>query len=627
MATATQEVQGIEATFQLLDLGNITPSPLNPRKRFDEKGLKELSESIRSHGVQQPILVRPIRPRRAKGDLYEIVVGERRYKASKLAQRTHIPAIIRDLSNADALEIMVIENLQREDVHPLDEALGYEALMKHKQETDPELGELPGAPAHTAESIAAKVGKSVGYVYARLKLLSLIAISREAFEKDLITPGHAVLIARLQPMDQVRALDACFHRWGGIGDREIRKLDPAKVKLEDLRIDPIESGLLPEKALREWIQENINLRLKDVPWSLDDAELLPEAGACANCLKRSTSNPGLFGELAIKGEDTCFDAACFKLKRDAFVKRTIQENKHEVKVQNAPQKGPDGPEPEKQGPIAKPLLQLSDLGAYTKAKPDQATYRRGQWLPAKAGSCADVRKGIMIRGEDAGQERMVCVNDKCKVHKHTLHNTPSGGSGREDDYEEESFKRHREAIRYQKRGRARGILLQEIIKNVDGKIPEEFLRYTITRLIGDSELVLRRDAPILSWLMGEKKPLDPKQVTSAIEKADEKKLRKWLVASALMELLEGGDKKDDEDWRGKLIDIGKAFGLKTAGAILKGADEHIAEAKACRACGCTEEVPCTFYDNNKHVQCSWKEDDLCSNPKCVTHEAKKAKAK
>lgn len=622
MATA-QEVPGIEASFQLLELANVTPSPMNPRKRFDERSLKELADSIRTHGVQQPILVRPIRVGKGKSLVtHEIVVGERRYKASRLAGRTHIPSIIREISDADALEIMVIENLQREDVHPLDEALGYEALMKRKAESDPELGELPGAPNHTAESIAAKVGKSVGYVYARLKLLALIGITREAFDKDLITPGHAVLIARLQPIDQVRALDACFHHWRGIGDREIRKLDPAKVKLEDLHIEPLESGLLPEKALREWIQENINLRLKDVPWDLNDAELLPEAGACANCLKRSASNPGLFGELAVKGEDTCFDEACFKLKREAFVKRTIRENKQDVKVAQKVAVEEEAPEQAKKvAEKVQPLLQLSDLGAYTQAKPDQAVYREGQWIPAKPNSCPDTRKGIMVRGENAGQEKMVCVNPKCKVHKHTNYsNRSNGGSGQEHDHDEEQFKQHRNQMRENKKARGRGRLCQAIIEKVGTKLDDAAIGVIASAFFDQA----RVEPDVVSWLAGETKPLSEPQIRTVLATGGARANR-LLLAIALEDGLTGWNSNDAKE-RERLLKIGKALGLKNPAGVLKDADTAIATAPACRACGCTEEIPCEFWSGNKKVRCSWKEEGLCSNPKCVAHDAKAKKA-
>jgi ParB family chromosome partitioning protein len=422
MATATLEAPAVQTKFEVLPLTHITPSPMNPRKRFDEKGLKELAESIKAHGVQQPIVVRPDGNKR---DRYEIVVGERRYRASKLAGNTEIPALINHLSNAAALEIMVIENLQRENVHPLEEALGYEALMKKpsSSDVDLELGELPGAPKHTVQSIAAKVGKSVEYVYARLKLLALVPASREAFEQGHITAGHAVLIARLQPGDQLKALAACFKNYvTQFEDQAIKKLDPKvatwaalgdAVNLdfgEDADEGDTYIGMAPalrlasEKFLREWIQEHINLKLKGVPWDLDDDKLVAGAGACALCPKRSMSNPSLFAELTKKGEDdTCFDPACFQAKQKAYVKLQVKS----ARTSEAP------------------LVQISEQTAYTKPKEGEKILKAGQWLPAKKGECAGVTKALIVRGDRAGEHETVCADLNCKVHKRHL---SSGGT-------------------------------------------------------------------------------------------------------------------------------------------------------------------------------------------------------
>ena len=403
MSTAT--IEQVQTQFQMIELGKITPSPMNPRKHFDEKSLKELAESIKTHGVQQPIVVRP---EGNKKERFEIVVGERRFRACKLAGLDSIPAIIRPLSNAAALEIMVIENLQREDVHPLDEALGYEALMK--KSSDSEAGDLPGAPRHTAESIAAKVGKSVGYVYARLKLLALVPASREAFEQNHITAGHAVLIARLQPKDQIYAINACLS-----GDETkfrydaLKKLDPHEAKFGDI-IDRgydmdsdfrVHHRLLPEKGLRDWIQENVNLKLKGVPWDLDDELLVPWAGPCSLCSKRSMLNPALFAELTKKGEDdTCFDPECFKEKQKAYIKRAAKDAKNQ----------------------GTPLVQISEQTAYTKPKEGEKILKAGRWLPAKVGECESVEKALIVRGEDAGKNKIVCTDLNCKVHKRHLQN-------------------------------------------------------------------------------------------------------------------------------------------------------------------------------------------------------------
>jgi len=148
---ATPSTETVSALVQEIRLDQIKPSKSNPRRRTDDSAMAELASSINTHGLLQPILVRP-----AKAGGYEIVCGERRWRASKAAGKDSIPAHIVNLSDAEALELGVIENLQRENVHELDEALGYKALIKQ----DPAL--------YTVETLAAKVGRSASYIYQRL---------------------------------------------------------------------------------------------------------------------------------------------------------------------------------------------------------------------------------------------------------------------------------------------------------------------------------------------------------------------------------------------------------------------------------------------------------------------------
>ena len=445
MVTAT-----ISAGLQTIPLDQITENPFNPRKHFEKAPLQELADSIKVHGVRQPVLVRPVGMTSAGGDWrpkYQLVVGARRFRASKLAGKTDIPAIIDpELDDRSALEIMVIENLQREDVHPLDEALGYQVLMEHRcYECKADAGfhtrDCPKAgeptPEITVESIAAKVGKSIGYVYARMKLLALVQSAREAFQQGFITAGHSVLIARLQPRDQLRALAACFKTYvTSDEDQRMKKLDAKVVKWDELadllnlEVEDNELGmsnfrlrLASEKYLREWIQDNVNLRLKDVPWDLADAKLFPEAGACATCEKRSASNPALFAELAVKGEDTCFDAACYGKKREAFVKLQIKEDKKRVD-QATSFPGVDAGEKQ-----IDRIRQISEQTAYTAPKPDQRVLKQGQWLPAKENECPSVEKALIVNGENAGIKKLVCCNGSCKVHKHHFQETMSSNGG------------------------------------------------------------------------------------------------------------------------------------------------------------------------------------------------------
>src|SRR5689334_19780351 len=163
-------------------LAAITASKTNPRKRFDQAALDELADSIKRHDVLQPILLRP----NGGPDTYELVAGERRFRAAKAAGLVDIPATVRVLSDAEVLEIQVVENLQRSDLHELEEAEGYEQLLKCSH---------PNGERYTVDEIAAKVGKSRSYVFARLKLCALCPEARKAFYAGELDASRALLIA------------------------------------------------------------------------------------------------------------------------------------------------------------------------------------------------------------------------------------------------------------------------------------------------------------------------------------------------------------------------------------------------------------------------------------------------
>lgn len=180
-------------TVTTLPLGEIAESKLNPRRDFAKEPLEELTESIRKVGVLQPVLVRPSPKANGKASKYELVAGHRRLRAAAAAGLAEIPVTVRELTDEQVLEAMVIENLHRADLHPLEEAEGYRKLHEDFK--------------HSVEDLAAKVGKSVAYVYARLKLCELTKEAKKAFLEDRITAGHAILLARLKAEDQDRALD------------------------------------------------------------------------------------------------------------------------------------------------------------------------------------------------------------------------------------------------------------------------------------------------------------------------------------------------------------------------------------------------------------------------------------
>lgn len=597
MATAAAE-----NPVRMIPLASINFNPNNPRKSHDKGALKELAESIKAHGVIQPIVVRPDGTEE-KRKTFELVVGERRVRASKLALLEQIPAIVRDLSDREALEIMVIENDQREDPHPLDQSRGYKSWLTMPDEQ----GRLG-----TAEELAQKTGNSISWIYARLKLLDLIPAAQEALDQAFISAGHAVLIARLQPIDQVKALLAVFNE----------SFDPKadsdpSLKLGDL-IDLnygsfADLGIIPEKGLREWIQDNVNLKLKGVPWDLNDAALVLAAGACSTCPKRSASNPALFAELTIKGEDTCFDAECFQGKRQAFVQLEIKKDRDRAKDQQRAMKAA-GVEPgEKQ--IEDSLRQLSEQTGYTKPKPDQAILKAGQWLPAKKGECASVETGLIVRGENAGQRRIVCCNASCKIHKHHLSDrgTSFNSGGGAPDYEAEEFARHKRDITNAKKTAARRLLVREILSKVGAKLPIAILRGLVAAEVRTD---WSAGAAATLSVLGVKAGNPCQKLKEMVENGSEAVLNKLLVVGMVKDADHADDKKQREDFSG----IAKAVGIKNPHGILSREDDRIHKLKACRECGCTEETPC---HSSNGVACSWKLTDLCSNPKCLARSKEK----
>ncbi len=283
-------------TIQMIGLDLIEAHPANRRVGgFNQAKLEELAESIKAVGVQQPAIVRRIDGR--IGVEYQLVAGERRWRASRIAGMGALPCIVRELDDVTAIEIQQIENLQRDDVHPLDEADGYSQLIE--------------TAGYTIETLAQKVGKSTSYIYQRLKLSSLVDEARQLFVDNKIAAGHAILIARQGPEQQKLIIEeGLFEMWGSDDEMDVASV----------------------RAVDQYIHEHIMLDLSYATWKQDDAGLLPDAGSCKECPRRTGFNPELFADVCknenVKGKgkkDYCMDRACNEKKRAAVVERKRAE--------------------------------------------------------------------------------------------------------------------------------------------------------------------------------------------------------------------------------------------------------------------------------------------------------------
>lgn len=266
-----------------LAVGAIAANPLNPRRRMDPAKLEQLEASVREHGVLQPILVRPHPERGKRGKPeYQLVCGERRWTCAKATGLETIEATVRQLDDSSCLEIMLVENGQRDDLEPMEEAETY--------------AELQTKFGYTLERIAQKVGRSKTAVYQRLKLTALEKPVRDALSKGEIEVSVAELIGRsVHPAQQRDALRAVADNW---------------------------QGPLSYRDAKRIIEADYMLRLSGVPWKLDDATLEPEAGPCTECPKRTGNQRELFPDTA---KDVCLDKTCFDAKRKAARERRLAE--------------------------------------------------------------------------------------------------------------------------------------------------------------------------------------------------------------------------------------------------------------------------------------------------------------
>lgn len=178
---------GKDGEISVVRISDVEPNKAQPRNTFDENALSELADSIASKGILQPLIVRPI-----NGERYQIIAGERRWRASRMAGLTEVPVVVKDIDDSEAMEIALIENLQRKDLSPIEEAKGYKSLMDKYDLTQEEISKV--------------VSKSRSSVANALRILNLPNEVLQLLEDEEITMGHAKALLSLKSASDIKAL-------------------------------------------------------------------------------------------------------------------------------------------------------------------------------------------------------------------------------------------------------------------------------------------------------------------------------------------------------------------------------------------------------------------------------------
>ncbi len=320
--------------FLEIPIEQLKKSPTNPRRTRDPKRFEELCISIKDKGIIQPIVVR------ANGGAsdYEIVVGEGRYLAARKVGLSILPAMVRKLSDLDVIEIQLIENKHREDFNCIDEAEGLNRLVKG---------------GYSIERIAQKIGLSEKYVYDRIKLLNLIPEAKTLVLRDRMTPGHAILLARLRAQDQERAIDlstgGLFEGEESLFDEEAKDLPTFEKKYFGWKTRSI-------RELEAWIDNHVRFD-RNAPVSHD---LFPETAAA--------------------------------------VKKAVEEKEKIIQITHESFIQPDAKEGNNERIFTERTWKLAD----------------GSKKDAKA--CEKSVTGVIVIGPDRGNALKVCVNKDCPTH-------------------------------------------------------------------------------------------------------------------------------------------------------------------------------------------------------------------
>ncbi len=259
----TPAPESSESTVQELPIASIVANPRQPRKAFDDNSLRDLAASLKRSGLLQPVVVR------RHGQQFQIVVGERRWRAARLAGLSHIPAVVRDTTDAESLELALVENLLREDLNPMDEAEGYQRLLGEFDWTQEELGQ--------------RVGKDRSSVANCLRLLKLPGVIQDDLRAGRLTMGHArALLSLDSPADQLKLRSEILaHSWSvratEAGVQRKQRQAPRRAGRRSAELTALEDSLRESLATRVRLVGTERAgRIEIVYTSAEDLERLTE---------------------------------------------------------------------------------------------------------------------------------------------------------------------------------------------------------------------------------------------------------------------------------------------------------------------------------------------------------------
>jgi ParB-like chromosome segregation protein Spo0J len=457
------------------------------------------------------------------------------------------------MTDDEAREIALIDNLQREDMPALEEADAYEALRQ-------QLG--------TAEAIAARVGKPIEYVAKRLRLVTLGENSRRALAERLITIDHALLLARLGLEDEEKNLKWALDVNAGI-KTTVAELVKYCIKRRDEHPDSRYGAWEPQSVakLKNHIEQHAGRALARAPWDLDDATLLPAVGACNGCPQNTAANNSLFGDLNIE-DATCADGICFESKRAAFVHIKLAEAYDEA------------------FPPVKLSWKLSEaeprIDKESGIVDDSKTLRYGQWLDVKKGSCSYVRTGVTVDWDEPrmfgsgnskrkpGQVLLICIAKGCKVHEKAYEKKGGRVSSNANDSVNRAKREAAEKEYLESETPIREAIYDALIRS--GKVTHDgIFRKLVLWFCSDGDISFEAIARRRNITL--KNDWDSKPLTDAISQASKAELDGWAFDLLVVPKLQPNDymysPADRKRDREELWKLAREFGVDPDAAAAK----------------------------------------------------------